>query len=502
MIVEVKQSCVTKIECDALIVNIFEGVISPGGATGAVNTALDNVISQMAKINPDFGKFGKVHEIYTFGKIPAEKIIVIGMGKPEKLNSFKLRQLAGIGVRAARDGKAKIVATIVHGAGIGGFSTEVAAQATVEGSVLGEYIFDRFKTTKPQRVEKLFVVEYNEAKMDAFVAARNNALIATKAIMLARDLGNLPANYLNPAKMVELAREIAISCNLKIDVFGKTELEKMGAGGILAVGAGSANPPYLVVLEYCGDPESSERIALVGKGVMYDSGGLSLKTPTSMRLMKGDMSGAAACLAAIQAIAEYGWAVNLQVVLPLAENMPSGTAYKVDDILTMLNGKTVEVVNTDAEGRLILADALYYAKKSGVTGIIDIATLTGAASVALGDVAAIMTNNNKLCDTVKSAAAECNERVWELPMFDEYAEGLESTVADMTHCAGRGGGAITAAKFLEKFVDDIPWVHIDIGGAADIENPYGCLAAGCTGFGTRTLIRFAELRARKNSEAV
>ena len=498
MIVEVIQSCVTKIECDALIVNIFEGVTSPGGATGAVNTALGNVISRMAKINPDFGKFGKVHEIYTFGKIPAEKVIVIGMGTPGKLNSFKLRQLAGIGVRAARDGKAKVVATIVHGAGIGGFSTEIAAQATVEGAVLGEYIFDRFKTTKPQRVEKLFVVEYNETKTKTFIAAKTNALIATKAIMLARDLGNLPANYLNPDKMVELAREIAINNNLKIEVFAKAELEQMGAGGILAVGAGSANPPYLVVLEYCGCPESPEKTALVGKGVMYDSGGLSLKTPTSMRLMKGDMSGAAACLAAIQAVAEYGWSVNLQVVLPLAENMPSGTAYKVDDVLTMFNGQTVEVVNTDAEGRLILADALYYAKKSGVTGIVDIATLTGAASVALGDVAAVMTNNKALCDIVKSAAAECNERMWELPMFDEYAEGLESTVADMSHCAGKGGGAITAAKFLEKFVDETPWVHIDIGGAADIENPYGCLAAGCTGFGTRTLIRFAELMARKN----
>ena len=212
-----------------------------------------------------------------------------------------------------------------------------------------------------------------------------------------------------------------------------------------------------------------------------------------MHLMKNDMAGAAVVLAALQAIAQSQLQVNVLAVLPLVENMPSGTAYRVDDVLAMLSGATVEVVNTDAEGRLILADAVYFAHTNAASHILDIATLTGAVGVALGDVAAVMTNNNDFCALLKNAARDSNERLWELPMFDEYARDLDSAVADMKHTAGRSAGAITAAKFIERFVKGTPWTHIDIGGTAEVDTSGGYLSAGATGYGVRTLVRLAQL---------
>jgi len=364
------------------------------------------------------------------------------------------------------------------------------ADALVTGTTLAAYRFDRFKSgdgDDSPRLESLTLL--GPAELAETVAG---ARVAAEAQNRSRDLQGTPANFATPAFLAERAEEIAAGSDaLTVEVFGRAELEEIGMGGLLAVGQGSAEEPKLIVLRYAGGG-SSAKLAFIGKGVTFDTGGISLKPGAGMHEMKMDMSGGAAVLEAVAAIAELGLPLDLIAVVPTTENMPSGTAIKPGDVITQYNGKTVEVNNTDAEGRLILADALAYAVEQGAERIVDLATLTGAVEVALGSTyAGLISNDDALAAEVTQAGEETGELVWRLPLHPEYKELMKGTVADLSNLASkRKAGTITAASFLEEFVGETPWAHLDIAGTSwDVGREY--VGSDASGFGVRLLVELA-----------
>ena len=305
----------------------------------------------------------------------------------------------------------------------------------------------------------------------------------------ARDIVNEPANKMTPTQMAEAASQLAETCGLSVEVLDKARMTKLGMGGLLGVAQGSQQPPRFIILGYKGKATTDIDLALVGKGITFDSGGISIKPSEGMADMKGDMAGGASVMAALSAMAQLKLKINVTALVPTTENLPSGTALKPGDIIKAMNGQTIEVLNTDAEGRLILADALCYARRLKVKAIVDVATLTGACMVALGKICTgVFSNNQELADKVMAAGQEAGEPAWQLPMFEEYREQLKSDIADIKNIGNRYGGAITAAKFLADFVDDTPWVHLDIAGTADSDKEKGYLVKGATGVPVRTLV--------------
>jgi leucyl aminopeptidase len=300
---------------------------------------------------------------------------------------------------------------------------------------------------------------------------------------------NEPSNYMTPSQMAEAARKLAQTYGLELTILEREQMQELGMGALLGVNQGSRQSPKFIVLNYKGSDSSGIDIALLGKGITFDSGGISIKPSDGMEDMKGDMAGGAAVMVAMSVIAQFKPKINVAAIVPAAENMPGGNALKPGDILTAMNGKTIEVVSTDAEGRLTLADALSWAKKQGAKRMVDIATLTGSCRVALGDICSgAFGNNQELIDRVIAAGAEAGERMWPMPMYEEYKEQNKSDVADIKNVGGRYAGAITAAQFLSEFVGDTPWVHLDIAGTSMAEKERGYLVKGATGVTVRTLV--------------
>jgi leucyl aminopeptidase len=485
---------ITSIKADAIVVNLFEGVERPGGATGAMDKALDKAITALIKQGEFKGEFNEISVIHSLGKIPARIVAVVGLGQESDFTPDKIRSLAAEISRSLRKLNCHRIATIVHGAGIGGFAPEAACQALTEGSLLGLYRFRKHITKKNenQEVAELLIVERDAAKLQAMERGCHKGKILAEATNMARDWINEPANYMTPTDMARVARELAKAHSLALTILDREQIEKEGMGSLLGVAKGSCQPPKLILLSYRGDKKSRVTSGFIGKGITFDSGGISIKPSENMSEMKGDMAGAAAAMAAVSAIAQLKLKINVTAVVPTTENLPSGKALKPGDILKAINGKTIEVVNTDAEGRLILADALGYAVKKGFSSLIDIATLTGACHVALGDICSgIFGNSQELIDKVVKAGAEAGERLWQMPLYEEYKEQNKSDVADIKNSGGRYGGAITGAQFLSEFVDKTPWVHIDIAGTSMTEKEHGYLVKGATGVCVRTLINFA-----------
>jgi Leucyl aminopeptidase len=495
MHIEVITGSVTETVCDALIVNLFEEVSLPTGATAAVDAALEGQIAALIRGRRGAGKYGTVSVQHVLNGIGARHVILLGLGKRESFTLDRLRGVAGIAVRAAQKLEARSVATVIHGAAQAGFEPQEAAQALVEGTLLGNYRFRYYKTGPDDVVfpENLYIIENDAQKAAAISAGAVRGQVIASAANLTRDLVNHPANYLTPAKMAAQAAEIAGRHGLELEVLGRDEAAALSMNAFLAVAQGSLEPPKMIVLKYNGNPGGKKVLALVGKGITFDSGGISLKPDNGMHEMKDDMAGAAAVLGAVQAIAGLKLPVNVIAVMPCTENMPSGGALKPGDVITALGGKTVEVISTDAEGRLVLADAVAYAIRLGATHVVDLATLTGACVVALGAVASgVMTNNRDLCRRVLDAAGAAGEKMWELPMFEEYKEQIKSDIADLKNTGGRQAGAIIAGLFIGAFAADTPWVHIDIAGTVESDKEKGYNVKGATGVGVRTLVRLAE----------
>jgi leucyl aminopeptidase len=495
--IRVEAGDITRAAADAVVVNLFEGVKTPGGGTGAVDRALGGAISETIRLGDLTGKANEFVLLYTHGRIPAPRVVVAGLGKSSEFTIDSVRNLAGNLVRYLRRPGIETVATIAHGAGIAGLPPAACAQAIAEGALLGGYRFTRRKGagTKEENAEgpkRLIIVEHDAAKVPEMQAAVERGRILAEAANFARDLANEPSNHATPSVLVEHARAIAERYGLELEVIDRERAAQMGMGAFLAVARGSDEPAYVIRLAYRGRGGDGYDLALLGKGITFDTGGISLKPAQNMEAMKADMTGAASVIAAMQAIAELKPALDVVAIAPCTENMPGGHATKPGDVVTALDGKTIEIVNTDAEGRLVLADAICWARQLGARRIVDVATLTGAVSVALGDQCyALLTNNEELAAQVEAAARKAGERTWRLPTFKEYDEQLRSDVADIKNTGGRNAGTITGAKFLERFVEGLPWVHLDIAGVDLSDKDRGWITKGATGQSVRTLVHLA-----------
>ncbi len=494
MEIKVEAGDITQHAAKAIIVNLFEGVTRPGGGTGAVDKALGGGISQLIAEGEIKGKAAEFTMIHTLGRIPSPRTLVAGLGKQDSFGLNNIRDLMGTALRRIRATGAKSAATIVHGAGIAGLDPEACAQAIAEGAIMGAYRFRKYKFNgddNSNEVETLFVVEQDKAKLAALRRGVERGVILGAAACHTRDMANEPANGLPPRALAERAQALAKDAGLECEVLDEKKLKELGMGALLGVSAGSAQPPRFIIIKYRGKPASKKTLALIGKGITFDSGGISIKAAAGMEAMKGDMSGGAAIISAMWAVGKLKPKVNVTALIPASENMPGGNATKPGDVLRAMNGKTIEVINTDAEGRLILADAICYANKEGLSPIVDVATLTGAMQIALGPGATgFMSTEDTLADAINSAGEASGEKMWRFPLIADYKEGMKSNVADIKNTGNRNGGAINAAEFLRFFVEDTPWVHIDMAGTDDSDKEKGVWVKGSTGIPTRTLIHF------------
>jgi leucyl aminopeptidase len=485
----VKNASLADVEADVVIVNLFKGVKTPGGATGAVDSALGGLITDFV-INKDKfeGDFGQTYILQTYGKIKASKVLVVGLGESKDFDLTKLRELSAKVIKKCETTlKPKKICSILHGAGIGGLNPKECARAITEGALLGSYKYEKFKTKKAHTADVFEIVEINSDLIPQIQEGAKEGELIAKATNFARDLVNEPAINLHPIELAETALSLKGIDTTVID--GKDAL-KMGMGSFYAVGMGSEYEPKFIHMKYI-PKNPTKKVAIIGKGVTFDSGGLDLKPASSMREMKGDMSGAACVLGIMKYAKELGLNIELHGIIAAVENMPSGKAYHPGDILTAMNGKTIEVDNTDAEGRLTLADALCYASNLQVDEIIDIATLTGACCVALGQEAAgILGNESTIVDNLKKSADKAGERFWEMPLYKEHLEALKSDVADLKNTGGRLAGTMTAAAFLKEFVTCQKWAHIDIAGCAVTDKEIRGLTKGPQGSGVRALIYY------------
>jgi leucyl aminopeptidase len=487
--VKVEKARIDQKQTSLLVIGVFEG-----DQDFPHSKDLDSLVSSSIREtleNKEFrGTFGSSIVVYTLGRGPMKKIMLLGLGKREKFTDESARICAGKAARKAQE------------LGIKEFSMlqfpnldEGLVEAMTEGIALALYSFDKYKEAKEpaSKIEEVAILINSDSPRFQSVVEKANIIV--DAVNFARDIGNLPPNDCPPAHLASIAVSLAQDYGIKARIMDRYELENMGMGGIVAVGKGSNNPPKLIVLEYTGanDPQQKPYL-LVGKAVTFDTGGISIKPSEKMDEMKFDKCGGCTVLAIVRAIASMKLAVNVVGIVPSVENMPSATSYRPGDIIRMYNGKSVEVLNTDAEGRMILADAIAYGIVTyGPKAVIDLATLTGAAIIALGaNVAPLIGNNKQLADRLRKLSDKTREKMWELPLYDEYYEQIRSTYADIKNIGGRPGGAITAAAFLSNFVNDVPWVHIDIAGTAwtqegTHEKSYN--HRGATGFGVRTLVK-------------
>jgi len=480
---------ITKIQADALVVNLFEDVKRPDGATAAVDKALGGAVSQLIDQAAIKGKLGEVTIIHTLGKLPARIVATAGLGKKEDFNLDKVRRVAGDFSRSLRKLNCHSVATVLHGAG--SIEPEDSAEGITEGSLLGLYNFTRYKKPEYEEIAEMLIIG-DSSQLTAVSHGIESGTIMAEATAIARDMVNEPANQMTPARMAEIAKEIATKYDLEFKVFDSRDMEAMGMGALLGVASGSSQPPKLITIGYKGNPDSRNTAGFLGKGVTFDSGGISIKPSEGMGEMKDDMAGGAAAMAALAAIARLKCKINITAIIPAAENLPGGNALKPGDILKAMNGKTIEIISTDAEGRLILADALSYAVKQSLSPLVDLATLTGACRVALGTgYSGLFSNNQRLANEIVKAANKTGEKVWQMPLPEEYKEQNKSLIADIKNTGNRYGGAITAALFLAEFIDDVPWAHIDIAGTASSNKESGYTVKGATGVGVRTLTELA-----------
>ncbi|GBG54791.1 putative cytosol aminopeptidase [Sporomusaceae bacterium FL31] len=492
MNIEIRNNPITEIICDTLIISLFE---EPNAITKTNDNHIDTLVREFLRDNPASGKYGEINMITILPFTSCKRILLLGLGKEADLTSDKIRHLSAIAIRSARKTHSKTVAAILYRTDTDKITPINIAKSMVEGTLLGNYQFLYYKTEQKdsKNIEKFTIINLNPSHQAQLEQAVVDATVIADSVNYARDLVNHPACYMTPSKLAASAIEMANQeKSIEVSVLNTQEMQQLGMGALLAVAQGSTEAPKLITLKYTGNKNSTDLIAYVGKGITFDSGGISLKPSNNMGEMKGDMAGAAAVLAAMQAIARLKPKTNLLAIIPCSENMPSGCALKPGDVIKSMSGYTIEIISTDAEGRLLLADAITYAKKLGATKIVDIATLTGACVVALGTITSgVITNNTAWCQQILSAAEQCGEKMWQLPAYDEYKEQIKSDIADLKNSGGRFAGAITAGLFIEKFTANTPWVHIDIAGTSDSASEKGYNVKGATGAPVRTLIQLA-----------
>ena len=487
-------------EDSAIVVNLFEEVTQPGGATGAVDDALDGAISDLIEQGDITGKKGNNVLIYSLGKLKSKRVVVAGLGKGEDFDANSAREVHAGVARFLRARGVDGYATVVHGAGEGGLDTSEAAQAAAEGVVLGLYSFDKYKSGADSKsVDAVTVVEFDAGKVGAVERGVERGKTIAEAVNLAREMGNEPANYMTPTRMSEIALEVTQGTGMTLTVLDRSEIEDLGMGSFAGVAQGTEEPPKFIVIRHDGDPDNPDNnLGLLGKGITFDSGGLDIKSAAGMLTMKSDMSGGACVIAAMKAIGAFNPKINVWGIVPATENMPGRRAQRPGDVVTAMNGKTIEIGNTDAEGRLVLADALCYAVENGVTRIVDVATLTGAIGVALGDAATgVFGNNQGWVDSIVKAGDSVGERMWQLPTYASYKSEYSSDIADIRNTGGRGAGAITGALIIGEFAGDSQWAHLDIAATTRSTSDKGFNPKGSTGVPVRTLVELATSLAKQ-----
>ncbi|MDQ5985678.1 MAG: Cytosol aminopeptidase [Syntrophus sp. SKADARSKE-3] len=489
MKVLVKKRQLIHAETDAVILSFYEEDLSLSSTAKAIDKQCKGKLSAFLETGDFKGKLYQTAVIYSDGKIPAKRIIFSGLGKKKDLDLEKIRGIYAKTASYVRFLQLKSFAAALDQIN-GGLNLADTAEAMVEGVNLGLYQFTPFKTLDLDNistVDEFVIYEEEKDRYEMICLAAKTADTICRAACFARDIVSMPANNMTPTDLANEALNIAkkrktVTCK----VFDENHMKKLGMNALLGVAKGSDEPAKFIIMEYRGTKRSVAPIVLVGKGLTFDSGGISLKPAEKMDEMKTDMAGAAAVLGAIQAVSDLQLPVHVIGLVPTTENLPSGKAYKPGDILKSLSGKTIEVLNTDAEGRLILADALAYADRFKPAAVIDIATLTGACIIALGEqVIGMMGTDEELKEKIRLSAENTGERVWELPLWEDYHELIKSDVADFKNSAGRPAGTITAAAFLSKFTGDYPWVHLDIAGPAWITRDRPYIPKGASGVGVR-----------------
>ena len=490
MDIKVYKGDLTQEKADLLVVGHFSDAKSFEGSSAVLDKVMDGRLMKLIREDGFKAKLASTFLTHTNGEIPAKRILVVGLGKKENVDLEAVRQTAAVAVNVAKECGSKTIVSELHVHGE--LKASDCAQVMVEGALLADYTYTKYK--KPtHKSPKFFAIVVSDGKI-LRSAEKGLALgeLAARGTVFARDLVNTPAHDMHPETLVDVAKSIAKGkSSIRVRVFDREALKRMGAGGLLGVAQGSDRPPYLVHMTYKPKKPTRKSIALVGKAVTFDSGGLSLKPADFMMTMKCDMAGAAAVLGTFSVIAELAPTVEVHGIFGAVENMPSGSAIRPGDVLTAMNKKTMEVLNTDAEGRLTLADTLFYAAKLKPLFIVDLATLTGACVVALGEeITGVMSNDDKVAARVLDAAAAAGEKMWRLPLEKSYKKVIKSQIADLQNIGNKWGGALTAGLFLEEFVDKTPWAHLDIAGPAFAEreiDPY--THKGATGHGVRTLIQ-------------
>ena len=494
MQIELVTTPYSEMASNILLVGLWEGEAELPSDIAELNEKLNNAIKCFVIEKEKFnGAYGKFYKIPTYGTLPSDKIIFFGLGKKSELTLNKLRVLASkIVKKCATVKNNKNISFSMLNLQDTPFGICDAVKVLTEGLMIGEYSFDKYKnldktsTEDEEKIENIALTDLSESNINDAISGFANGLIVSESVNFARDLINDQPQVVTPDKIAQTALSLS---EVEVKIYEKDQIEEMGMGAFLGVAQGGGYAPKFIHIKYaCENPK--KKIAIIGKSITFDSGGLDLKPPASMLNMKDDMSGSAAVLGVMLALPKLNPNVEVHGIIASTENMISEKAFKPGDILTAKNKKTIEIDNTDAEGRLTLADALCYAEELEVDEIIDIATLTGACLVALGSAASgIMGSNDELIKKLIKEADSEGENLWELPMYDDYKEALKSDIADMKNTGSRNGGASIAGVFLKNFVKDTPWAHIDIAGTAFLEKAQGEYGKGATGVGVRTLIK-------------
>jgi leucyl aminopeptidase len=498
MEVSVQSGSIQAVDADAIVVNLFQGVTQPGGATGAVDQALGGAIGELIADGDLRGKLNETAILHPRGAIPARRVVVVGLGPQAGFDLDAARQAAAAAARAARDAGARRLASIVHGGGRGGLVLADAAQAVVEGSTLGLYRYAAPGVLPREGFERdvdaLTLVEFDAARLPEVEAGASVGQAVGTGTCLARDLANRPANVVTPTALAETAQRIAADYGMGCQVLEREHMAGLKMGALLSVAQGAQQPPRFIVLEHNLAGGDAPPLVLVGKGITFDSGGITLKPGEKMEQMRSDMAGAAAVLGTMQAIGALRLPRRVVALIPATENMPGGAATRPGDIVTAMNGVSIEIISTDAEGRLILADALAYAQRYRPAAVIDVATLTGAIAVALGHyMTGVYASDDALWQAIHAAGAAAGEPMWRMPLSPLYDRQITTPFADVKNSGGRSGSSATAARFLAKFVGGHAWAHMDIAGTNWWERdlPYPLkpyYVRGNTGIGVRTLV--------------
>jgi leucyl aminopeptidase len=489
----VKKGKITDYVSEAAVIALYEDMKTLDGAAKLLDETYNGAIKRVLEGRDFEGKLFQTFVLYPRDSSSVKRIILVGLGKKEEFNMEKLRGAFATAARQVRALNVKEFSTSLQ------FKTDKLpldqkAQAVAEGISLGLYKFTAFKTIdkdKKNTFREFTIIDDQEDAIKIIKTSIKRTEIISRAVYFVRDMVSTPANEMTPTDMADKARKIGSMKNVKCKVLNNSDMKKMGMNALLGVARGSKEPAKFIILEYYGGKKSDPFIALVGKGLTFDSGGICIKPADGMDEMKSDMAGGAAVMGAVMAASDLRLDVNIVGLIPATENLLGGSAYKPGDILKSLSGQTIEVVNTDAEGRLILADALTYAGRYKPAAIIDLATLTGACVIALGEhVIGMMGTDDQLKQKIRHAGEETGERVWELPLWEDYHELIKSDIADYKNTGGRPGGAITAAAFLSKFAGKYPWVHLDIAGPALLKKDRPYIPKGASGVGVRILVQF------------